>query len=191
MSPEMLHGHSYSLSSDIYSLTMVLWEVLTCEAPFDDVADEDVTEVLLSGATPAVPAWTPAPFRQLLAEGWARDPAARPSAANVLARLTAMLAELEQEYNLEPLDPSIFFGPEAAEEAYAHQAALFQQQQQQLLEQQQQQQQYEQSQQVVPGSSSSQQRSHSSPVYPLNYMYPRDSTPVDSRGVGRPFADHA
>ena len=146
----MLHGRSYSLSSDIYSLTMVLWEILTCSAPFDEVSDEDMTEVLMSGATPAIPAWTPQPFRDLLSQGWSRNPDLRPSAPDLLRKLRNMLQQLEQEFQLQPLDPSVFFLPNAREEAYAHQMYLYQLQQQQeaeFMQQQMQQQQHQQQQQ--------------------------------------------
>jgi serine/threonine protein kinase len=135
MSPEMLHGECYSFSSDIYSLTMVLWEVLTCQAPFDDVEDEDaLMAALLAGATPSIPDWCPAPFAALLREGWQRDASRRPTAAQILKRLEGMLAELERDYALPYLDCSLFFRPGAREESLRHQQQLWEEQERQIRE---------------------------------------------------------
>lgn len=131
MSPEMIHGRAYSFSSDIYSLTMVCWEVLTAQAPFDEVPDEDLTAVVMAGHTPAIPPWTPPAFAALLRAGWARDPAARPTARELLDRFEGLQSDLESEFNLERFDCSIFFRPEAPELIYQHQMQLYQQQQMQ------------------------------------------------------------
>jgi serine/threonine protein kinase len=138
MSPEMLHGDVYTLSSDIYSLTMVFWEILTCQAPFDDIDDSMINDVLMRGDHPIIPTWTPEPFALLLKDGWARDPHRRPSAHILLQRLEHILHQLEEEYNLPPLDPSIFFKKGAREISLANRQKVYNEQQQQLMEYQQQ-----------------------------------------------------
>ena len=135
MSPEMIHGRAYSFSSDIYSLAMVCWEILTAQAPFDEVPDEDLTAVVMAGHTPAIPSWTPPAFAALLREGWARQPDARPTARDMLERLEFLQSELESEFKLERFDASVFFRPEAPELIYQHQLQLFEQQQRAMNQQ--------------------------------------------------------
>lgn len=126
---QMIHGRPYSFSSDIYSLSMVCWEILTAQAPFDEVADEDLTAVVMAGHTPAIPPWTPPAFAALLREGWARQPESRPTAREMMERLECMQADLESEFKLERFDASVFFRPEAPQLIYQHQLQLYEQQQ--------------------------------------------------------------
>jgi serine/threonine protein kinase len=111
MSPEQKQGDAYSYSSDVYSLTMVLWEILSGSAPFEDVSDEDLPGVLASGQLPPIPSFAPPEFRDLLLLGWSRDPAARPTAHQLHQHLKRMLRSHEQEHRLEPFDTSVFFQP--------------------------------------------------------------------------------
>jgi len=158
MSPEMIRGLSYTYSSDIYSLTMVLWEILTCSPPFDEVPDEELTDVIMSGRTPDIPMDTPDEFKQLLQQGWSREPAARPTAKQMLERLHEMSKNEEERTNQPPFDLSIFFRqPTAAQYCQEAEERFAEQQQQWQLMQQhmamaaaQQQLQHQQQQQLIP-----------------------------------------
>jgi serine/threonine protein kinase len=43
MAPEVLTGNSYTESADIYSLGLVLWEMLTGQCPYDGMKQVEVS----------------------------------------------------------------------------------------------------------------------------------------------------
>ena len=48
MAPEVLAGKSYNESADIYSLGIVMWELLTAQCPFDGVSQMAVRRCVCS-----------------------------------------------------------------------------------------------------------------------------------------------
>jgi eukaryotic-like serine/threonine-protein kinase len=90
LAPEQVSSQPVGPPADVYSLGLVLLEALTGERAFAGSVDE--TAVARLHRDPAVPPTLPAAWRELLTAMTAREPAARPSAADVQSRL-ASLAE--------------------------------------------------------------------------------------------------
>jgi len=88
--PELLMGEVYSQKCDIYSLTLVLWEIFSNLVPFAD-QQKTIKSVVLRGGRPDVPKCPPA-YHQMLELGWAADPSVRPSAADMVEMLDRILA---------------------------------------------------------------------------------------------------
>ena len=61
--PEViLDGHPYSAASDVYSMGIVFWELMTCESPFEGLDYHQVLARLRNQQRPAVPSPLPGGF---------------------------------------------------------------------------------------------------------------------------------
>jgi hypothetical protein len=98
MSPEMMGGAAdYDNSTDVYSLTLVLWEIYSGKLPFDGLQAENLEQMVRDhDLRPLLPADAPAEFKALLVWGWAKEKNARPSAQQLLEELQRMLLEEQQ-----------------------------------------------------------------------------------------------
>lgn len=85
LAPEQVTGRPVSGSTDVYSLGLVLLEALTGELEYPGPPTEAALARL--HRPPRVPGRVPEPWRQLLVEMTAMEPASRPSAAQVAERL--------------------------------------------------------------------------------------------------------
>jgi eukaryotic-like serine/threonine-protein kinase len=88
LSPEQVAGEPVSTAVDVYSLGLVLLEALTGVRAYAGSSVESAFARL--ARQPEVPATLPAPWHALLTEMTARDPLARPTAAEVAARIRAI-----------------------------------------------------------------------------------------------------
>ena len=88
MSPECLQSERYGASSDVYSLGIVLWELLSGEVPFAEMPGPmQVMLRVVQGGRPSIdPAWPPF-LRDLLPAMWAHEPVQRPSLLEVIGVL--------------------------------------------------------------------------------------------------------
>ncbi|MBM4049633.1 MAG: hypothetical protein FJ279_31445, partial [Planctomycetes bacterium] len=80
MAPEMLRGERVDIRADLYSLGIVLYQVLTRRLPFRGQSASEVTQEHLHGleiAAPDLSERLPEPFGKLVARLVARDPNAR------------------------------------------------------------------------------------------------------------------
>ena len=84
MAPEVFLGKPYNELVDIYSFSILLWEILQLETPYDGFTMNLITKkVMEGGARPKCdPKWSP-PILELLRKGWG-DISQRPSAKEVM-----------------------------------------------------------------------------------------------------------
>jgi hypothetical protein len=101
VSPEQASGAPVAASSDIYSLGLVFIEALTGTRPFDGTAIEAAAARL--ARDPDLSADELTPYRSLLTAMTARDPAARPTAAEVIANLDGATATRALSAATQPL----------------------------------------------------------------------------------------
>lgn len=86
----------YSTAADVYSLGIVLWELFSCQVPFEDASFmELVKRVGRDGEAPPLPPNCPPKYAALLRACWRRDPQQRPSALRVVDTLRAIQGDLE------------------------------------------------------------------------------------------------
>ncbi|CAN0093707.1 unnamed protein product [Sphacelaria rigidula] len=80
MAPEVCRGLPYNEKVDVYSFSIVLWELCALQKPFVGMSVEDhYREVTMRGVRPPVdPRW-PTPLTNLLEACWHPDPDVRPS----------------------------------------------------------------------------------------------------------------
>lgn len=93
LAPEVLQSTIYTQASDIYSLSLVLWEIMSGEFPFSDGDNRAKTmkEQIIGGRRPdfwanGVPLCCSA-YEKVVSLGWSRDPGRRPNASEMAASL--------------------------------------------------------------------------------------------------------
>lgn len=103
LAPEQVRGHAPVPASDVYSLGLLLIEAVTGHHPF---ADAPAASMLLARLTrqPDVPAGLGYAWRSLLTAMTVHDPAARPSASEVLERTRSLAASAT---TTRPLDDAL------------------------------------------------------------------------------------
>ena len=80
MAPEVYRGNPYGLASDVYSLTMLLYEALTLIKPFCSMNPFRFERVVFDkNKRPKIYRNIPKGIRQQLKKGWHHDPKQRPS----------------------------------------------------------------------------------------------------------------
>jgi serine/threonine protein kinase len=81
-------------ASDVYSLSVVLWELVTTHKPFADIRDVDAAESMVTqkGARPPLRLVESKAVRAILKAGWDASPDSRPSAVLVRSELQACVA---------------------------------------------------------------------------------------------------
>lgn len=79
MAPEVLRSERYNEKADVYSFGIVLWELVTGDAPFKQMRDVQVTLAVLSNnARPMMPPSVPPRLAKLIKVCWDNDPNVRP-----------------------------------------------------------------------------------------------------------------
>lgn len=117
ISPEMLRGEPLDARADLYSLTVVLYEMLASRPPFDAKTSTALFAMHLVAPPPPLsevaPELSVPPLEQLLQLGLAKDPGARIPSAESYARRIEELLRLDWE-NLPKVSRSALTVPPAA-----------------------------------------------------------------------------
>eukprot|EP00698_Gefionella_okellyi_P000901 TRINITY_DN10780_c0_g1_i1.p2 TRINITY_DN10780_c0_g1~~TRINITY_DN10780_c0_g1_i1.p2 ORF type:complete len:601 (-),score=135.01 TRINITY_DN10780_c0_g1_i1:21-1823(-) len=92
MAPEVFRVQRYTQAADIYSLGIILCELVTDSLPFADLSAAEAVRRAAEGLRPELPADVTGEYRELVQQCLQDDAAMRPSADDVVKRLEAMLA---------------------------------------------------------------------------------------------------
>ena len=89
IAPEIYLNKGNSKSSDVYSFSLFVYELLTNEKPFNDVKDlnELYEELTIKGTRPKITENIPLCYRVLIEKCWSEDPEKRPTFSEVLREL--------------------------------------------------------------------------------------------------------
>ena len=92
--PEIFTRRAHSTASDIYALSIVLWEIWTRQRPWNDLIREggiwEIEEKVTAGVRLSLTEF-PAPLAAILESMWTTDPVQRPSASEVLSSILAIM----------------------------------------------------------------------------------------------------
>ncbi|CAG8723006.1 758_t:CDS:2, partial [Funneliformis caledonium] len=88
--PEKIRDKIYTKASEIYSFSLVLWEIINNRTPFNDMLPEEITNKVLNGEHPQ-PERTngsPVEYQEIMEKGWSINPTNRPTAQQMLNLLS-------------------------------------------------------------------------------------------------------
>jgi len=88
LSPELIEGKPYSDTTDVWSLGVVLYEVLALHPPFNGRCLQDVVNTVLRGRYSPLPSSRPQEFTSLVADMLTREPHRRPKIGVVAQKLS-------------------------------------------------------------------------------------------------------
>lgn len=84
MAPEIVGGSEYSLSADVYSYGMILYEMNTLTRPFEGIQISTVLREVLKGMRPQLPQHLHPGMRDLILRCWDANPQARPTFREII-----------------------------------------------------------------------------------------------------------
>jgi len=90
MAPEVFSGTRYDEKVDMYSFSMIIYELVAREIPFEDEAAADIGQLTLKGLRPdlaAVHPDCPAGLQQLMVDCWQAIPRNRPGFDDIVKRI--------------------------------------------------------------------------------------------------------
>lgn len=89
MAVEVIRKDPYNLKADVFSYSILLWEIMALAKPYDGLLGPQVKEsVSLFGERPSVPRSWPVAIRRLLRRGWSESISNRPTMNSILDTLT-------------------------------------------------------------------------------------------------------
>ncbi|KAH9115853.1 hypothetical protein AeMF1_010134 [Aphanomyces euteiches] len=92
MAPEVIVSQTYSVSADIYSFGVVMWEICEASVPFADTPAALVAmAVIQENKRPTISPNIPTPLKDLISRCWDREANLRPDAATIVNALTTFL----------------------------------------------------------------------------------------------------
>ena len=88
MAPEIQRNEVYTEKADVYSFSLVLYELVTLQVPFQNISHLDLhSHVVLKKERPSIPSDCPTDVAQLIESCWHDIPSKRPSFAAILDTL--------------------------------------------------------------------------------------------------------
>ena len=87
MAPEVITDEKYSKAGDVYSFSIILYEILTNEKPFFGFNEFQLAKKILSGYRPSFNENVSDPFKTLIESCWSEKPQKRPSFDEIVKNL--------------------------------------------------------------------------------------------------------
>ena len=94
MAPECGMYQPYNLSADVYSFSMLLWEIIALEKPLKDFTYTKLkNEIFIDGQRPAIKKIFNKKVKSLISSGWSQNPKNRPTIDFMYKELKNEIAE--------------------------------------------------------------------------------------------------
>jgi serine/threonine protein kinase len=78
IAPEVIVKKKYSFASDIYSIGMLMWEILSGQPPFINKRNYNLVIKIINGMRPKIIPGTPLVYKELMEQCWDANPEKRP-----------------------------------------------------------------------------------------------------------------
>jgi len=96
MAPEIArHDAKYGLPADVYSFSILLWQIVTTRTPFQEMtsASQLAAKVVMGNKRPRLRLVSSQGLRRLIEEGWSPNPAERPTFSEIRKRLEMIIKD--------------------------------------------------------------------------------------------------
>jgi len=98
MAPEVILRKPYNSKADVYSFSILMWEMLSLTKPYGGMDGNDVKEnVAHKGLRPKIPKEWPSQIRTILKYGFCKRPEERPTMGQIQQTLEKILVALANE----------------------------------------------------------------------------------------------
>ncbi|CAI2193129.1 17722_t:CDS:1, partial [Funneliformis geosporum] len=102
IAPEVINGRGYTFESYIYSIGMLMWEILSGQLPFADFNhDYELAINLIKGMRPQIVQGTPMLYKNLIIQCWDADPLKRHNINTLKDKVTEIQTLYYQNENKE------------------------------------------------------------------------------------------
>ena len=92
MAPEMALQKGYTMSADVYSFGLVLWQMCALQKPFQDIDHQQMNrKVHKGGKRPRVQRWWPKQLKNIIVKSWQAKPTKRPTMDDIVLQLENIL----------------------------------------------------------------------------------------------------
>ena len=90
MASEVLRNEPYNVKADVFSYSLLLWEIVALERPH-----ENMPGAAVYGDRPSIPKSWPAELRRILERGWSEDLSERPHIREITYVLLDLLRRMQ------------------------------------------------------------------------------------------------
>ncbi|CAI2166981.1 9112_t:CDS:2 [Funneliformis geosporum] len=102
VAPEVLRGEEFTSAADVYSFSMIMWEISSGMPLFSNRKhDTQLAIEICNGMRPKIVSGTPKSFSMLMERCWDSDPLLRPSVQEITAMLFRWHFHLEQNRSID------------------------------------------------------------------------------------------
>jgi serine/threonine protein kinase len=105
MAPEVWNRQPYNEKVDVYSFAILLWQILSLEIPYLELAydlNDFTKQVMIEGHRPTIDQKWPEKLQSLLRKAWSKDMDTRPSMNEVCAILKKVIASAHTTAGSQP-----------------------------------------------------------------------------------------
>ncbi|XP_010245293.2 PREDICTED: serine/threonine-protein kinase STY46-like [Nelumbo nucifera] len=96
MAPEVINHQPYDQKADVFSFSIVLWELTTGKVPYETMTPLQAALGVRQGLRPALPEKTHPKPLDLMQRCWEAVPSKRPSFSEIVAELEEFLQEIQE-----------------------------------------------------------------------------------------------
>ncbi|MED6194576.1 hypothetical protein PIB30_029846 [Stylosanthes scabra] len=97
MAPEVINHQPYDQKADVFSFSIVLWELVTAKVPYDTMTPLQAALGVRQGLRPELPKHGHPKLLYLMQRCWEADPSNRPSFQEITVELENILQEVEND----------------------------------------------------------------------------------------------